>query len=506
MLSGPLHGQTLCEKMNLDFTQVFANQFVITPNAALDVPGFDRMMLGDWAVFVGPDLPRLRLSDRRGHAQAVLLGLASDGGDTLIAQDYLADLDRGDPGYDSAVRDRAEALVGRWLLLALPGGHAPDLPARLYCDAGCTLSAVYDPTTRTVASTLNMALGRAPIPNPVIPPDRVQAGEAVYTLSQTPDAHVRLIRTNHYLDMTRFEPVRHWPRSPLPACPDPQEVPNTIAQDMRRSLSNLVLAVGARRNLVLGLSGGRDSRLMAAALGPVLGRIRMVYGHATNFMTRVDVMLGQRIAETLKVPYRVLDTDDPDHVAPRPFAIRQARRAFAIATGGFGTILTEDVLGLTRHLPPGAVLLRGGLLDISRAVWWRGWPKRRTQLGTGEAEQMLNLVSGHAQMLNTADSPLRTQYRAWRKTLPPDRLELIHDYIFLEFFYLASWQRYYGTQGGFCLCMGCDRALIDAFLSVPVETRFSAELQQDLVRALSPELADIPTHFELRQHLRDMRS
>lgn len=51
--------------MNLDFTQVFANQFVITPNAALDVPGFDRMMLGDWAVFVGPDLPHLRLRDRK---------------------------------------------------------------------------------------------------------------------------------------------------------------------------------------------------------------------------------------------------------------------------------------------------------------------------------------------------------------------------------------------------------------------------------------------------------
>lgn len=487
MLTGMTSAEKECVTVGADFQNLFRYQFLLSENAGLTPPGFTaRRFGGKWTLYHGAALPVTPIHDAKGALAGWVLGgaLHPEGGLVQTVLDLA--VPASDKAFFSKVEPLIEGLAGRYLVLIAAAGKA-----RIYIDPVSALGAVYDPKTRTVASTVLLALDRVREPNPLFDEDLILAGKGNYTLQHTSDVGVRRLLPNHYLDLTDFSHRRHWPKDdqsfdiPLDQAP-------VALEEIRDRLARTIGAIASAHPTVLPISAGRDSRNLVACAREHLGKIGEFFAFAHSFNSRLDSAVGSLVAERMGLPYRIYDIDDyPRGVLNGRFKRKQIPRDYLIANGVTGMPANEVLYGLVQQQPANLWHIRGNVMDLMQASHWKNGARRPETHDPSHGIKRLLVTSGS----NYSDELVQQwmpHYLEWYETLGPLK-QKPYDMIFNEL-YLASSQggKMYGLTHHFYISPFNDRYLIDRAISLPLRYRIPDKANDDLLAMAAPELSSIP--------------
>ncbi|MEP3346902.1 MAG: hypothetical protein ABJN34_09705 [Litoreibacter sp.] len=482
MLSAPLAAHTACEAAKLDFARIFRGQFTLSQSTELAIDGYRISELGDdWFLHHCRSIPFARLNASSGGFAGLLLGIAVDGDGTLVGDGYTLSGD-----FESFATHAA----GRFV--------AFDAQGAVYADPTGSMGVVYDANTRTVASTPLMCINRPLIDNPRFDVDAVQAGRGSYALGHTRDAFVCGVMPNHRLGLNSFALSRFWPKADAGF---PLDTPERTIADMGQRLSSVISAIAKSNTTLLPLTGGRDSRNLAAAAKPHLAHIDHSYTFVSNWQGQIDAEVAEQLAQTLSLNHQTYasftDTAQNRDTLSRP-ARRRQKTAFRLA-GGFVGDANNDILdGLARKIPKG-VVLRGNVMEILKANHWkRGLSQDAAHPDGHDAdyavERLAILNDGGAQTIEA----FKPDYLAWKSSLPEGAQHLAYDFAFIESL-LPGWQpKFYGYTRNFLVNPFNDRAIIAACMRLPVAERRANTYNDALLAHLAPELVDIPFTPDLK--------
>ncbi|TDT75277.1 hypothetical protein BDE40_2005 [Litoreibacter halocynthiae] len=476
MLSAPLAAHMACDAAKLDFSRIFRGQFALSQSTELSLDGYRVTELcEDWRLHHCRALPYARLTDQNGKAAGIVLGIAVDGAGVLVTDGY-----RLTASFEAFVTDAA----GRYV--------AFDAAGAVYADPTGSMGVVYDANTRTVASTPLMCLNRPIIDNPRFDADAIQAGRGSYALGFTRDTFVRGLMPNHRLDLSDFSLTRFWPRADATY---PTDTPEQTIAAMGQRLSDVIGAVAKGHPTLLPLTGGRDSRNLAAAAKPHLAHIVQSYTFVSNWQGQIDAEVAEQLAEALALNHQTyasyINTAQDRDTLPRPARKRQ-KMAYRLAGGYVGDANNDVLDGLARKVPKG-VVLRGNAMELLKANHWKRGLARDAAHPDGHdadyaTERLAILPEGGA----TTVAAFKPDYLAWKATLPEGAQALAYDFAFVESL-LPGWQpKFYGYTRNFLMNPFSDRALIEGCLRLPVAERQANAYNDALLAHLAPELSAIP--------------
>ncbi|SFR58238.1 asparagine synthase-related protein [Litoreibacter janthinus] len=476
MLTAPLAAHLACDEAKLDFARTFRGQFTLSQSTELSIEGYRVTDLGNgWRLHHCRALPYARLRTARGEFAGIVLGIAVDGEGQLVTDGST---------LTSSFEEFATDAAGRYVLI--------DADGAVYADPTGSMGVVYDAGTRTVASTPLMCVNRPLIDPPRFDPDAIQAGRGSYALGFTRDAYVRGVVPNHRLDLTTFALTRFWPR---PDATFPTDAPEETVAAMGKRLSDVIGAIALGHPTLLPLSGGRDSRNLAAAAKPHLPHIAHSYTFVYNWQSQIDAEVAKQIADTLGLSHQTYASYSGSarerDTLPRAARIRQ-KLAFRLAGGYVGDPNNDVLDGLARKLPKG-VVLRGNVMELLKANHWkRGLAHDAADPDGHDAdyatERLAIFPDGGAQTVAT----FKPDYLAWHATLPDAAKRVAYDFAFMESL-LPGWQpKFYGYTRNFLVNPFSDRALIKGCMCLPVAERQANIYNDALLAYLAPELVPIP--------------
>ncbi len=194
-----------------------------------------------------------------------------------------------------------EKLGGRWVMIATISGQT-----RIYHDAAGLKPVFYcDPPTYglSIASqpALLEAIGAAEPDSDMRAEFERHSPWASWAVNTVPYRGVKQLLPNHTLDLQTGEAIRYWPKADLD--PLPTEI---AAESMAHLLSGMIKAAVNRRECVMSLTGGYDTRLLLACARSISDDIEF-FTVNTEQIKGYDISIPRRIAKEKKLRYLVVD-------------------------------------------------------------------------------------------------------------------------------------------------------------------------------------------------------
>ena len=470
----------ITNQIGLNFEYEYPEQFVLSYDSTLDLPGWDYFKLGGMNLWRAPDARTKRLYDTQGIPLGWLLGEAVDGDGQYLSDPVTVPVSDTSDNASKVVEEWVEALAGRYAVILLN-----DNQPRLYQDPIGDFSVVWDPETGIVASSVLLALTRQMEWNEDFDRQGVLDGRVHFSLGHTADARVQRMLPNHYLDLTTWTLKRHWPRSDTEFSSNDADLGKQVDAISER-LTSIMRALVTNTSCLLPISGGRDSRNLTGVLGPAAESL--VAGFAIKFhkMSRIDTEIGAAIAKRIDVPF----LDLPSVKSTRPQRLRYYRNT-GYADGG----ITLKLLGSHLALPPGNLVLRGNAMELLRANQWNnGTIWRDGEVNTAFGVRRLLIVRAtDAEMARYAP-----EYEAWADTIPENARKRQLDLAFCEHLLPNTLGiRHFGqTQSFFINPFSC-RRLIHLAMQISPELRAEDHPNQMLLERNCAHLSDIPFEGEV---------
>ena len=314
-------------------------QFRLTEARGQMGPG---QAVGPFRLEAGPGLGVYPVSDSAGQPVGLLLGFVIDlVGKTMLAGPHRLGFALGqDP--DLFAERVLGCFGGRFLWIFCAQGSAQGSGAasgqgsaqgsgqgsgggvqRIYPDASAQVPCVFDAGARSAGSTSHALLDEAAYAarfDHALYDGLGLVGQGWFPAGLTAHHGIERLLPNHYLDLTRWQVVRHWPKAEIVATPDPEASIDAIVQLVRDQLQALR---SGPRSMVMALTAGRETRMLLACARPWVTDIEFVTitgadRHAT------DSVMAQRIAQGQGLHHRAI---------PRVLATADQRARF-IRRGG----------------------------------------------------------------------------------------------------------------------------------------------------------------------------
>ena len=312
--------------------------------------------VGGWTLQAFAGAPVSPVVNGQGERIGLLVGTAIDHATRTLADGARRlDLPADPLRRDRAIEDFLYRMGGSWLCVLVVAGLE-----RVYLDANGTLSLVYDPATRSAASTAGLLLDDAAYSARF---DRARYasldvdGEGWFPSGLTAHTGIRRLLCNHYLDLASWQPVRHWPTNDFAQSGDTDASAYRVAAIVRAQAEALL----ARGKVVVALTGGNETRFLLAAYKPLIKNLTFVTVAAPS--TERDVVLAKGLAERFGLHHIVL---------PLQEATPAERDSWAYATGHCVTGPNLASHPTIRPLAQRYDFFLGGLGgEIGRAFFWR---------------------------------------------------------------------------------------------------------------------------------------
>ena len=245
------------------------------------------------------DVRSVEVFDASGTRVGMLLGQPVD-----LEQGHVA---HGKLELAEAVGNDLDAFVEERILSRFAGSFVFLLhyraTERVYLDAGGTMSAVYDPDGRRLASSTPLLLE----------PDEYRRRFDVelhrhlkidrdgwFPAGLTAHAGIHRLQCNHYLDLATWRQHRHWPRAQVPIVADPEAASRKAAEATRQAIG----ALHASGRLAFALTGGNESRLMLAACRDIAPDLEFVT--IANPSQALDLDLVEQLVTRFGLKHRFI--------------------------------------------------------------------------------------------------------------------------------------------------------------------------------------------------------
>ncbi|MEP2533198.1 hypothetical protein [Shimia sp.] len=456
-----------------------------------------------------PDLALCEITSSEGAPLGWVLGHAVDAEGILLSDRTKLPISQSDPKIADKVEDWVKWLSGRYVvLLDLPGETRAQ---RAYHDPLGSYGLVYDPQSRTLASSLLLCLDRDIVPStnyrlqdsvlndaqlsallpefdPTLPPGGFGFGE-------TPDAHVRRLLANRYIDLTDFSEHRFWPGnddfSPL-SMPEAAEI---IVHRMRQ----LMIAFCKDLSGYFAISGGRDSRMLLAACPDLSQSGIQLYSYANNYMTTLDLRVAEEMARLVGRPIltQIPESGCRGSFLPHKRRAAPLRHRFAVSSGLMHTGDEWWQRGFARKLKPGGVWIRGNFLEIATA---RSWPRRNQSLRNEMGHALENLRIG---LGDDADRARKmAQLKEWSTSFDYDFERHFHDYTYMDLTTAPPQANFHGYNQQFYVAPASDRQIFRASMQVPGKLRQNTSFYDEIMRQLNATMHAIPLAKPTAYHSR----
>lgn len=466
-------------------------QWVLTRHQGEIPPDWQRRTLAGWHLTSHPDahVCNLHASDgsQLGWVIEPLAFLSSTGGALpssaitlpIPARAPAVEIERALYGRDERGDSSGNGIEGMWVAIIFAGPDAA-LFRRVYL--GAIHSVVYSAQSRTVATTHNLipdlrrddSLSRAFDP---------LATSAYFTFGLTAFAGVHRLLPNHYLDLDKFAPVRHWPNAAPKPLASGEAGAAAIVEHARRLLEVLR---SEDDNFHVFLSAGRDSRAILALLRPLVADGRAHVHLATTVAAEmkyvIDLQGARRLACIAKLPHEV--SWRRRHRADT----RDVMRAFIrIGESKSGPILSSPDLRNPRPKKPG-FRLAGMAGETARAFYWRKRPFMQREVTPQFIVERIGSPVTEV-VLSAAE--------AWLTGLPPGLADSAPDVLDLAYVEqrMGCWEsstRYLFPGRPRTTSPMASAFSIETMLRLPEEYRAAGLLQRDMVAYGWPELLAVP--------------
>jgi len=355
------NAHVLCEESNLDFESIFRYQYLVAPGRE-PLTGMHMLPFGEHTFYVGKQLPHSILTDCKGRFFGYVIGIAVDKSGLITGEHQVKSLDLDDTELFSRFAEYLTDVSGRYAVLCGRGTEQ-----RVYTDPVAMIGCVYDRDSGRVGSSVNLVLDREIDYHPKIDHEAVRSRGGKYTLFNTIDAHVKRLNGSFFLDLSTMIDTRFWPRVDHFERPvsDYPEIYDEIISVSRHNIGS----IASVHKTAMPISGGRDSRLLAALAGDHIHEVDQPFTHIVNYSTRYDASIATLIANHLGIKHEIHSWRQPPPPQRSKFQYRQDLRGFRTAVGAQVSMPGEMEKNVHQFIDENQVVLRGHLTDLLRAVY-----------------------------------------------------------------------------------------------------------------------------------------
>jgi hypothetical protein len=447
-------------------------QFILGTTGTCVPEGWLMERAGSWILGRHPSLPAIRLLAEKDRFAGWFIGYPIDGNGRLIAEGDVLRF----PGLVDGTEPDLETFIygfGGRFLAALVGAGQP----RLYLDPVGSLSVVYCAHQGIVASTPNL------VPYDYRTRDRVRLARALripdssamYPLGMTPRFNVERLLPNHYLDLSNWKSVRHWPKEPLRSEGSVAEAVSAIAAVTKRNIA----AVVARNPTYLRLTAGQDSRMLLACARDVADRLELFTVPIPDDGAYIDVAIARKIARRFHMRHFVPRFQEPN---------RKDLEEWTFRTGcSTGEMRGWRAVTMFKQANPAYAQLDGAVGGLERIG---------EILNPGESMSSQIIPERLIQRcLAPRTGPVLSIFQSWLSTVPADNAFHVLDLFEIEQrlgCWGGIWPYAEGGNPGFILFPMCHREVIERMITLPPEYRLSGALMKDVIDSEWPELLAWP--------------
>lgn len=401
-----------------------------------------------------------------------LVGYAVDDDDGVLGTGLSVSADAESSNFTAAFENRVYALGGRYVAVLLTQDCA-----RMYLDSCGSLSVVYGEQYQTVCSSTGL-----------LPQDDGRWGnrelaavldipkhDRWYPFGLTPRLDARRLLPNHYLDLKTWKPVRHWPEHTSLTVVSESGVAE-LEKEIANGVENLLRRLTETASVTMSLTAGRDSRLLLACSRPVKDRIQFYTDRFRDRAGRMDCHIARQLARAGEFRYRIVKAQQASDEELEEWLFRTGR---CVAGRTWKAARTARQIGL------GTFNVNGLAGEVGRAYYWREFDLSKSALTVEELVSRLNLPLA-PQILDAGQK--------WLDTLPVRDPPTVLDLLYLEQ-RVGCWAapQFYGHVAPMSYIVGFNhRRIIENFLRLPAEYRFSRVLPAAVINSRWPELLDLP--------------
>jgi hypothetical protein len=422
-----------------------------------------------WTLAAHPALPAVELTTRDGSHVGWFVGFVVNPDGELVDAARVLPFETPADVTADAVDAFIYAHGGRFVCAVLSEKFSA-----LYLDCAGNLAAVYSVDERIVASTSSLlaCFSREKARTWDLPPG-FPGPNQFYPGGLTADPGIRRVIPNHYLDLDRWRPVRHWLNAASERVEETgvAEQIDVIVENTRKS----VHAVTSRYHTYMGLSAGRDSRMILACSRAALDRMTFVT-YTYNWLN-ADMYMGRTLARRFGFDQRIVPTKAPT---------AELREQYLLRTGWAGNSgKARDIYHANaRYLDTSSAFFIGYGGEVGRAFFW-------PHVDGPSLPELGRVLS----WMPLPDIDIfRDALEQWLDELPPLDVHALVDQLYLEQ-RQGCWAgpHMYGIAS-FALTLAplCHRDTFDAMLRLPVAYRKKQRMADDVIRAAWPELGALP--------------
>lgn len=453
----------------------FDGQFHLAAASGHEAPaGFLRRRLGSWVLATHPGLPVCEIRSADDSLVGWLVGWAIADAGVLIEEIWRVPLACDAPDAEAFER-HLYSVGGRYACVLVTR-----TVARLYLDPAGTLAAVYALEEKVVASTTGLlAHGAASGAYYGGYSDWRPGFNQFFAAGTTSNARMGRLMPNHYLDLNRWCPVRHWLAEPIPRV-SAGEVGGVVEAIWRR-LQKQTLAVVRRYPTYLTLTAGVETRSMLACCRGSVGEVSFV----TFSRGSGGALIDGRVAAALARRFGLRHQAVPKAKAP---GVGQEYRIRIGYDGGAGKA-AYFLEAARRHLDMGRAFMSGHAGGLWRGYYWWRFERVPAELGLGDLLRAMEIEG---------PVPFEGALANWLECVSRRDPHFLLDQMFLEqrFGCWASPHLYGFAPFVAKVAPFCHREIYRAMLSLPIEYRDAGRLAPDVITALWPELLELPINPE----------
>jgi len=332
--------------------------------------------IGHWFLGRHPALPSIRLLGADDRPLGWILGYPISEAGTLLADGETLRLPLEAQASTDALETFIDTFGGRLAVVVLDARHP-----RFYLDPFGSLSAVFCAHQRMVASTPNL------IPYDARTRDRVELAQAIgfpyrqgwYPPGLTPRYDVDRIPPNHYLDLSDWRTLRHWPKEPLREEACVEDALTEIAALVKRNIAAIVSAIPT----YLKLTAGHDSRMLLACARALADRFELLTADFGDRSSAIDCDTARRIAKRFGLKHRIQRWET---------ATEEDLQEWTFRTGNaVGEVRGWQSATMHKRLPGWHAMLDGMGGELARGFAWRDDDTETTLVSP---ERLVALCSG----------------------------------------------------------------------------------------------------------------
>jgi hypothetical protein len=439
-------------------------QFVLTQDAQFVPEQWQVQEKDGWLLATHPSLPVTHIYLANGSHIGWIIGYSITSSGDFCPSQLCFPVDLQEPNPEEIIETNLYEIGGRFAAIFLT-----DSFSRFYLDPSGLLATVYSLNLPLVASTPSLIDGEGhDWDEEIIKMLRMPNSGLWYPSALTPKKNVERLLPNHFLDISNWKSVRHWPKSPKDLVEGNKE---DLVKIIFHALRHNINSVTNHHPTQMSITAGRDSRMLLASILENRKKILFV----TFLRNSVDSDIAKLLVKNFGFNHIFIKSE---------YVNNEQLKDWLYRTGYCSS--PSGSIGHLQHLDVNRAFFNGVAGELGRGFYWRKADQDKKHI---DAKELLDrcYIPAYGNILKKTQD--------WLSEVADFNIYTILDLMHLEQ-RLGCWaapEQYGGDNCSICMLSPfSDRKIFESMLRLPIEYRLKKQLAYDICQMADPELLSLP--------------